>query len=76
MSSTDEVIVDIQALGEARDERHETHLILTAILESGQTAEIIFTEEAAARAFVLLDKARKNRGWKLRDVPIDKIDIH
>ena len=76
MSSNAEVIVDIQALGEARDERRETHLILTAVLENGQTAEIIFTEEAAARAFVLLDKARKNRGWKLRDIPIDKIDIH
>ena len=70
------VIVDIQALHEARDDRLEIYLTLTSVFENGQTAEIIFTEEAAARAFVLLDKARKNRGWKLRDVPIDKIDIH
>ena len=62
MSSNAEVIVDIQALGEARDERRETHLILTAVLENGQTAEIIFTEEAAARAFVLLDK-RAEKPW-------------
>ena len=47
------------------------YFILTALRESGETVELILTDEAAPRTVIILDRAIKDRGWKLRDAPIE-----
>ena len=47
------------------------YFILTALRESGEIVELILTDEAAARTVIILNRAIKDRGWKLRDAPIE-----
>jgi hypothetical protein len=47
------------------------YFILTALRESGETVELILTDEAAGSTVIILDRAIKDRGWKLRDAPIE-----
>jgi hypothetical protein len=65
--NNDGPIVDVSTLHEARSADRTVYLILEAVLESGATTNVFMTEEAAARAYLLIDRARKNLGWQLRD---------
>jgi hypothetical protein len=68
-------IIDVLSLIDAPDGDQERHLLLTVLFESGTTVRLPMTEEAAAKALLLLDRARERRGWKLRDAPINEDKI-
>lgn len=68
-------IIDILSLVDGIDDHQERCLVLTVRFESDTTVRLPMTEEAAAKALLLLDRARERLGWKLRDAPIDEDKI-
>jgi hypothetical protein len=74
--NNDDPIVEVSMFHVARNAERTVHVVLEAVLESGATVELFMTEEAAARAYLLIGRVGKDLGWQLRDAAIEENKIH